>query len=48
MEKKLLWIIFTVLTTIAGLYLPLLWGVFATIPIWFLSWWIVYRSGWFQ
>jgi hypothetical protein len=46
LQKKLLWLIFAVLSTIADIYLPLLWGVIATLPIFFLSWWIVYRSGW--
>jgi len=26
---------------------PLLWAVFATLPIAALSWWIAYRSDWF-
>jgi hypothetical protein len=27
--------------------LPLLWGLAATVPILFASWWIAYRSDWF-
>jgi hypothetical protein len=45
-QKKLFWIIFIVLSLIADFALPLIWGFIATIPILFLSWWIVYRSGW--
>ena len=48
MQRKMLWVIFTVLSTIAGFYLPLLWGVLSSIPIFALSWWMVYRSGWFE
>ena len=46
MQKKMFWLIFIGLGFVADIYLPLLWGVIATIPIFGLSWWIVYRSGW--
>jgi hypothetical protein len=42
----MMWIIFFVLSTIADICLPLIWGVIATFPIFVLSWWIAYRSGW--
>ena len=45
-QKKLFWIIFTVLSLVLDLALPLVWGLIATVPVLFLSWWIVYRSGW--
>ena len=45
-EKKLFWIIFMGLSLIADFALPLMWGLLATIPILFFSWWVVYRSGW--
>jgi hypothetical protein len=45
-EKKLFWLIFIILSLIADFVLPLLWGLVATIPILFFSWWVVYRSGW--
>ncbi len=45
-QKKLFWLIFIVLSLIADVALPLLWGLLATLPILFISWWIVYRSGW--
>jgi hypothetical protein len=47
MEKKIFWLTLTVLSIIADLYLPLMWGLLATIPIIFLSWWVAYKSGWF-
>jgi hypothetical protein len=28
--------------------LPLWWALAATIPVGYLSWWIAYRSGWFE
>ena len=46
MEKKMFWVIFLALSVVADIFLPLLWGLLASIPIALLSWWIVYRSGW--
>jgi hypothetical protein len=46
-ERKIFWTSFIVLSLIADISLPLLWGVLATIPIALLSWWVAYRSGWF-
>jgi uncharacterized membrane protein len=45
-QRKLFWIIVTVLSLVMDFALPLVWGLIATVPIVFLSWWIVYRSGW--
>ncbi len=47
MEKKLFWLIFIGLSLIADVVLPFWWAVAATLPILFVSWWVVYRSGWF-
>ncbi len=47
MERKMFWLVFVVLSVVADVYLPLLWGLLATIPIAFFSWWVAYRSGWF-
>jgi len=47
-EKKIFWICFTLLSLVADAALGLWWGLLATIPILFLSWWIAYRSGWFD
>jgi uncharacterized membrane protein len=46
-ERKIFWIIFTVLGIIADLLLPIWWGLIATIPILFFAWWVAYRSDWF-
>jgi hypothetical protein len=44
----MMWLIFFVLSTVADIYLPLLWGILATFPLFVLSWWIAYRSGWIE
>jgi hypothetical protein len=46
LQKKMMWIIFTVLSLLADFCLPLMWGIIATFPLFLLSWWIAYRSGW--
>lgn len=48
MQRKAFWLIFIALSLIADFTLPLLWGVVATLPLIVLSWWIAYRSGWFE
>jgi hypothetical protein len=48
MEKKIFWVLFIVLGLVADFTLPILWSVLATIPIVFISWWVAYRSGWFD
>jgi hypothetical protein len=48
MERKIFWICFVVLGLIADFALPIWWGLLATIPIVFLSWWVAYRSHWFD
>jgi hypothetical protein len=48
MQRKMFWLIFAVLGLIADFALPLVWGLIATIPLLFLSWWIAFRSGWFE
>jgi hypothetical protein len=47
-EKKIFWTIFMGLGLIADFTLPLMWSLIATIPIAILSWWIAYRSAWFD
>ena len=47
MERKIFWMIFTVLGLLADFLLPIWWGLAATIPILFVSWWVAYRSDWF-
>jgi len=48
MERKIFWGSMTLLGILADLVLPLWWAVGATIPIMYFSWWIAYRSGWFE
>lgn len=48
MERKIFWGSMTVLGLVADVVLPLWWAVGATIPIIYFSWWIAYRSGWFE
>jgi uncharacterized membrane protein len=48
MQKKIFWLTFLGTSLIADFTLPLLWGLLATIPLIALSWWIAYRSGWFE
>jgi uncharacterized membrane protein len=48
MQKKIFWLMFLSLSLIADFTLPLLWGLLATIPLIALSWWVAYRSGWFE
>ncbi len=48
MQRKIFWLLFLGLSVLADVMLPLLWGLLATIPIVFLSWWIAYRSGWVE
>jgi hypothetical protein len=47
-ERKVFWIVFSVLDLIAGIELSLWWALLATIPIVFASWWVAYRSEWFS
>ena len=47
MERKIFWMVFTVLGLLADFLLPFWWAVGATIPLLFVAWWIAYRSDWF-
>jgi hypothetical protein len=47
MQRKMFWIIFTVLTLLADMVLPFWWALASTVPILVASWWMAYRSGWF-
>jgi len=47
MERKIFWMTFTVLGLLADFLLPIWWGLAATLPILFISWWVAYRSDWF-
>ncbi|HZE23665.1 MAG TPA: hypothetical protein VE054_06715 [Blattabacteriaceae bacterium] len=47
MEKKIFWLLFTVLGAVMGLLLPLWWNLALTLPLLVFCWWVVYKSGWF-
>jgi hypothetical protein len=47
MQRKIFWISLTVLSC-AAYALPIWWGLLSTIPIVIASWWIAYRSNWFE
>jgi uncharacterized membrane protein YfcA len=48
MQRKMFWMIFICLGLLADFMLPLIWGIVVTVPILLFSWWIAYRSGWFE
>jgi hypothetical protein len=48
MEKKIFWGLFVALGLVADLSLPFMWALLATIPIAVVSWWVAYRSHWFD
>ena len=48
MDKKIFWLLFTVLGALMGILLPLWWNLVLTLPLLVLCWWVVYRSGWFS
>jgi hypothetical protein len=48
MKRKVFWGTFLMLGLLADIVLPLFWGIVATIPLVFLSWWIAYKSDWFE
>lgn len=48
MQRKIFWTLFIVLGLIADFALPLIWGLLATIPIIVVSWWVAYKSDWFE
>lgn len=48
MQSKIFWVTFMVISLVADIALPLWWSLAATLPIVVLSWWIAYRSHWFD
>jgi hypothetical protein len=48
MQRKIFWVLFLGLSVLADFTLPLIWGVIVTIPLAVVSWWVAYRSGWFE
>ena len=47
MQKKIFWMLFTILGLLADFLLPIWWALAATLPILVFSWWVAYRSDWF-
>lgn len=47
MQRKIFWGTFSLLGLVADFTLPFWWAVAATLPIFYLSWWLAYRSDWF-
>jgi hypothetical protein len=48
MQSKIFWLLFITLGLIADVILPFMWSLVATIPIVIFSWWVAYRSEWFD
>jgi len=48
MQKKIMWGLISLLSVISSVYLGFFWGSIAVIPITVLSWWVAYKSGWFD
>ena len=48
MQSRIFWITFIVIGLVADVVLPLWWSLALTLPILVLSWWIAYRSHWFD
>jgi len=48
MQRKIFWLSMFVLGLVADFTLPLWWALLSSIPIVFVSWWIAYRSDWFD
>jgi hypothetical protein len=46
MQRRIFWMVFLGLS-IVTFFLPLVWGLIATVPIIAVSWWVAYRSDWF-
>jgi hypothetical protein len=47
-ERKIFWVSFTLLGLIVDVLLPFRWALGATVPIFLVSWWFAYGSGWFS
>ena len=45
LQRKIFWILWMILSLV-GYFLPLGWAVAESVVALFVSWWIVYRSGW--
>jgi hypothetical protein len=48
MQRKVFWATFFMLGLCTDLILPLVWALVATIPVLLFSWWLAYRTEWFE
>jgi len=48
MQKKIMWTLITVSSSIATYALGFIWGSIVTIPLTVGCWWVAYKSGWFD
>ena len=48
LASTLFWLILIGLDTVVGFTVSFMWSLVLTIPIIFLSWWMAYKSGWFE
>jgi hypothetical protein len=47
-EKKMFWAIYIVLSLVADFTLSFTWSLILSVPLLVLSWWIAFKSGWFD
>lgn len=47
-KPKIFWTVFIITGLVADMALPIMWSLAATIPLVFFSWWVAYRSNWFD
>jgi len=48
LQKKIFWLVFIGLDMMTGFAVSFVWSLILTLPIIVLSWWIAYKSGWFE
>lgn len=48
LQKKIFWLVFIGLDMMTGFVVSFVWSLILTLPIIVLSWWIAYKSGWFE
>jgi hypothetical protein len=48
LQKKIFWLVFIGLDMMTGFVVSFIWSLVLTLPIIVLSWWIAYKSGWFE
>ncbi len=48
MKTKIFWTIYIVISLIADFTLSFTWSLILAVPLLILSWWIAFKSGWFE